>query len=447
MSKPETWKAWQGRMVEGKFPLRQWLGGSDHSAVFLTEMPGQPAQHAAIKFIPVDNGNGGNGEAQLSRWHAASRLSHRHLVRIFETGSTRMDGGTVLYVVMECADDDLSRILPERPLQPGEVADLLPPVLDALLYLHKNGFVHGRVKPSNVLAAGEQLKLSSDQVSSAAQQDGRRRRRDVYDAPETAAGIISPAGDVWSMGVTLIAALTQDVTLAEVASPENRDLPESIPEPFREIARDCLRLDPKGRGSLKDIQARLQPAARSVPAPPEPPVLPAKNRGKSPAFLIVVLAVVAIGIAVAYFRSNRPSAQTSKVITPAVERTPAPPTTPTPAPATTPAPAPAPTKPQNTEGAVVRQVRPDIPKSALNTISGTIKVTVRVQVNPSGKVTAATYKMAGHGQYFAKHTLKAAEQWEFSAPQINGQPQPSIWLLQFRFKRSGIQVSPQLVKR
>jgi TonB family protein len=441
MSKPDTWKAWEGRIVEGKFPLRQWLGGSDHSAVFLTEMPGQPARNAAIKFIPVDNGN---GEAQLSRLRAASRLSHHHLVRMFEAGSTRMDGGTVLYVVMECADDDLSQILPERALQPGEVADLLPPVLDALLYLHKNGFVHGRVKPSNVLAAGDQLKLSSDQVSSAAQQDGRRRRRDVYDAPETAAGIITPAGDVWSMGVTLIAALTQDVTLAEAASPENRDLPESIPEPFREIARDCLRLDPKGRGSLKDIQARLQPAARSVPAPLEPPpVEPAKNRGKLGAMAIVVVALVAIGLTVAYFRSNRPAPQSSNVTNPVVESAPGPATTPTP----TPAPAPAPAMPQTTEGVVVRQVLPDIPKTAMNTISGTIKVAVRVQVDTSGKVSSATYKMAGHGQYFANHAVQAAKQWEFSAPKSNGQPQPSSWLLQFRFKRSGIQVSPQRVKR
>jgi TonB family protein len=440
MSKPETWKVWEGRVVEGKFPLRHWLGGSDHSAVFLTEMPGLPSQNAAIKFIPVDNGN---GEAQLTRLRAASRLSHRHLVRIFETGSTRMDGGTVLYVVMECADDDLSQILPERALQPGEVADLLPPVLDALLYLHKNGFVHGRVKPSNVLAAGDQLKLSSDQVSSAAQQDGRRRRRDVYDAPETAAGIITPAGDVWSMGVTLIAALTRDVTLAEAASPENHDLPENIPEPFREIARDCLRLDPKGRGSLKDIQARLQPAARSVPAPPErAPVAPAKNRGMLGAVAVVVVAV-AIGLAVAYLRSNRPTPHSSNATNPAVESTPAAGKTPTP----TPAPDPTPAMPQTTEGAVVRQVLPDIPKTAMNTISGTIKVAVRVQVDPSGKVSSATYKMAGHGRYFATHAVQAAKEWQFSAPQSNGQPQPSTWLLQFRFRRSGIQVSPQRAKR
>jgi len=438
MSKPETWKTWEGRVVEGKFPLRQWLGGSNHSAVFLTEMPGQPSQNAAIKFIPVDSGS---TDAQLSRLRAASRLSHRHLIRIYESGSTRMDGGTFLYVVMECADDDLSQILPERTLQPGEVSDLLPPVLDALSYLHKNGFVHGRVKPSNVLAAGDQLKLSSDQVSLPGEQDGGRRRRDVYDAPETAAGIISPAGDVWSMGVTLVAALTQDVTLAEAASPENRDLPETIPEPFRDIARDCLRLDPRQRGSLKDIQARLQPAARSIPAPAEPAPAPKPtNRWKFVVLgAIAVVAVLYVVIALVYFRSNQGSPRTSAITTPVAESTPAP--------AATSSPTPAPAKAPASDGSVLHQVLPDIPKGALNTITGTIKVGVKVQVDPSGKVTSATYKMSGHGQYFANHAVKAAQEWTFAPPQSNGQPQPSTWLLQFRFKRSGIQVSPQRVKR
>ena len=439
MSKPETWKTWEGRVVEGKFPLKQWLGGSDHSAVFLTEMPGQPSQNAAIKFVAVDNGN---TDGQQSRLRAASRLSHRHLIRIFESGSTRMDGTTVLYLVMECADDDLSRILPERPLQPGEVSDLLPPVVDALSYLHKNGFVHGRVKPSNILAAGDQLKLSSDQVSLPSEQDGRRRRRDVYDAPETAAGIVSPAGDVWSMGVTLVAALTQDVTLAEAASPENRNLPESIPEPFRDIARDCLRLDPNRRGSLKDIQARLQPAARSIPAPPEPVVaLASTNRGKILVISIAVLAVLVVAVGLTFFRSNDGRSQTPAPATPVQS-------TPSPAPSSSPSPTAKPAAPtQSSDGAVVHQVIPDIPRGAMNTISGTIKVAVKVQVDTSGKVTSATYKMAGHGQYFASHAVKAAQEWTFAPPQSNGQPQPSTWLLQFRFKRSGIQVSPQRLRR
>lgn len=454
MSKPETLRSWEGRVIEGKFPLRQWLGGSDHSAVFLTEFAQQPSQRAAIKLIPVDKDK---AASQVARLQALKKLAHPHLIRTLDCGLSRVDGAPYLYVLMECADDDLSRILPERALETTEVSDLLPPVLDALAYLHKNGFVHGRVKPSNVLAAGDQLKLSSDQVSRVAQQDGHRRR-DVYDAPETAAGIVSPAGDIWSVGVTLVAALTQNVTVAEAASPENRDLPETIPEPFRGIVRECLQLDPSRRGSLREIQERMQPearfapavrsvhAVRSVPAPLElAPV--AKSQSRRPVWIAVALVAVVLAIifTVFYSRSNKTPEPTAATNQPATETTPAPAV-----PANTPVepakPVEATTKSSASGGEVVRKVLPDVPRSAQNTIRGTIKVAVQVQVDPSGKVASAKFKSRGSSRYFADRALKAAQQWEFSAPAVNGQPAPSTWLLQFRFNRKSIQANPQRVK-
>jgi serine/threonine-protein kinase Stk1 len=440
MSKPDTWKSWEGLVVKGKFPLRQWLGGSDHSAVFLTEFADQPVQRAAIKLIQVDEAT---AEARLSRLRATAKLSHPHLIRTFECGLCRLDGSPFLYVLMECADDDLSRILPERPLDPSEVSDLLPPVLDALFYLHKNGFVHGRVKPSNVLAARDQLKLSSDQVAPVVQQDGGRRRRDVYDAPETAAGIISPAGDIWSAGVTLLAALAQNVTAAEQASPANRDLPETIPDPFRGIVRECLQLDPNRRCSLKEIQARMQPAARSVPAPPEPASVPASSSTRKPLFAVAAAIIVVLGIVLVwmYSRSSRSATQTSDGTKPPVTEAAPTPTTAPPKPAEPVVP-----PPRVPGGEVVRQVLPEVPRSAQNTIRGTIKVVVRVEVDPSGKIIAAKLKSSGSSRYFANQALKAAERWEFSAPEVNGQPTASTWLLQFRFKKTSIQASPQRVK-
>jgi TonB family protein len=462
MSKPETWKSWEGRVVEGKFPLRQWLGGSDHSAVFLTESADLPSQKIAIKLVPVE---AGAAESQLSRLRLTQKLSHPHLIRTFECGLWRVDGLQLLYVLMECSDDDLSQILPERPLEPKEVSDLLPPVLDALSYLHKNGFVHGRVKPSNVLAVGDQLKLSSDQVTPVGQQDGQRRRRDVYDAPETAAGIVSPAGDVWSVGVTLVAALTQNVTLAEAASPTNRDLPETVPQPFRSIVQDCLHLDPSRRGSIREMEGRLRSGPPSAPPPAEPRMVAEpsfesepESKNRQPLFVGAGLVVVMLGIllAVIYSRSTKVTEVTEAAKAPAAETTPAAPVTPVPVTPAPPDPAlakPAPAKPAATTskprvsaGGVVRQVLPDVSRSARNSIRGTIRVVVRVQVDPSGKVTSAKFKMRGSSAYFAKEALNAAKQWEFSAPEVGGQAAASTWLLQFRFRRKGIQATPQRVK-
>jgi TonB family protein len=454
MSKAETWRAWEGRVVDGKYPLRQWLGGSDHSAVFLTEMPG--GLKVAIKFIEAD---GPDAERELARLGMAAKLNHPHLISIFDFGRCQIDGTPLVYAVMEHADEDLAQILPQRPLTPHEVSEMLTPLLDGLSYLHGSGFVHTRIKPSNVLVVADQLKLSTDQISRAGEPISARRRIGVYDAPETSSGTASPASDVWSLGVTIVMALTQNAASASAAMQGDPSLPGNIPEPLRGIARECLHIDPAQRCTLEDIRRRLQPAAAA------PIAIPLERSHKSegdssrlPAFAIPLVLVVVALAAWGLFRSRGNNPANSP---PAVEKTsqPAAGATPKPTAATPDRDAPARPAPIHTErtptakatsaggGAVVHQVIPDIPASAKRTIHGTIKVVVWVDVDPSGKVMAAKLRTAGPSRYFAGKALTAAERWEFSPPQADGQPTTSAWLLQFRFKRSGVQASPQRAHR
>ncbi len=101
---------------------------------------------------------------------------------------------------MEYAEEDLADILPQRALTPEETRDMLGPVLDALEYLHGKGFVHGDLKPANILATGDHLKLSSDAISRVGESQGGSRRVDAYDPPEAISGMLTPAADVWSLG-------------------------------------------------------------------------------------------------------------------------------------------------------------------------------------------------------------------------------------------------------
>ena len=259
----ELRKNLEDRVVDENFPLRQWLGGSDHSVVFLTERPGFGSQKAVIKLIPAQ---GLDEDAQLSRWASAAKLSHLHLIRLFERGRCQIDGTRFLYVVMEYAEENLAEILPLRPLSPQEVSEMLPPTAEGLAYLHRSGLVHGRIRPSNIMAVDNQLKISADGLGKTGEQIPGRSPS-AYDAPEVASGGLSPASDVWSLGVTLVAILTQNEPKLKNLDQRHTAVPEMIPQPFREIALHCLQVDPQRRCTLADILSDLHTPTLQVKPP------------------------------------------------------------------------------------------------------------------------------------------------------------------------------------
>lgn len=275
----DVWKQWEGQVADGRFHLRQYLGGSERGPVFLTEYGEPEPQQDAIKLFSADSQN---ADAQIARWARASSLTHPHLLRIFHTGRCQVGGARMAYAVMERADEDLSQILPVRTLTPMEAREMLRPVLEALAYLHGKGLVHGNIKPSNIMAVGEELKISSDGICAVRETTIGRGKPTAYDAPEAGTRGGSPAADVWSLGVTLVEVLTQKLPSWEWKGQEEPELPR-LPAPFGDIAKQCLRRDPQQRCTLADIAARLDPdapplgrlqtvAAKAVSAasPPQP---------------------------------------------------------------------------------------------------------------------------------------------------------------------------------
>jgi TonB family protein len=245
---------WEGQVVDGIFPLKKYLGGSDHSAVFLTDYSEGEGGTAAIKFVPAERAT---ADLVLTNWRVAAQMAHPSLLRIFRAGRCRVDGNDLLYVVMEHADEDLADILPERALTAEETQEMLNPVLDALEYLHGKGFVHGDLKPANILASRDQLKLSSDMISRAGEAQAAPKKNSVYDPPETISGMRTTAGDVWALGTTLVEVLTQKGPEWQPGPHREPVVPESVPEPFWDIARRCLRLEPDRRATVGEIAERL----------------------------------------------------------------------------------------------------------------------------------------------------------------------------------------------
>jgi TonB family protein len=305
------------QVVDGKFRLGQLVGRTQRTAVFLTEYDGQPVKKAAIKLIPADFVD---VPAQLSRWKQAAKLSHPHLVRLLEMGRCQLDHADVLYVVMEYAEENLSAVIARRPLEPNEARALLGPVVDALAYIHARGFVHCRLKPSNIMADDDLLKISSDGLCRIGESSGSPGKPGAYDPPEAAGGRISPAGDVWSLGMTLTESLTQRLPVWERTNQAEPSLPSNLPPEILDLARHCVRRDPQMRWTVADIAARLQ---SNAPAPSKqmlPNPQPSFTKlGAIGAAVFVVLVLMAILFVPRFFKR---SSRTQPAPTTAVEHAP-----------------------------------------------------------------------------------------------------------------------------
>ena len=415
----EAWRQLERQVVNGEFPLLQYLGGSDHSAVFLTQVSEQEPQKAAIKLIATDPEN---AELQLARWELAAKLSHPHLIRIFQVGRCQLAHKALLYIVMECAQEDLSQILPQRPLTLEELQDTLAPVLEVLADVHSKGFVHGHMKPANIMAVDDQLKISSDGLSRIGESRVGLAKPSVYDPPEATSAGMSPAGDVWSLGMTLVETLTQRLPVWQETGQEEPVLPETLPEPFLDIARHCLRRDPQRRLTVADIKARLQPTSpiRHEPGTARPPRPFTKWRYIVPTAVALALLAILAGPKLFNRQPEPPPAPFSES-----ER----PETKTP-------------RGVLVQGAVVNQVVPDVPQRARETIQGTVRVTVRVAVDPSGNVTGAALDSPGPSKYFADLALRAARRWKFTPTKIDSRNVSSEWILRFQFERTATRVIP-----
>jgi outer membrane biosynthesis protein TonB len=464
MTEIEIWTKWESQIVNGLFPLRRFLGRSNHSVVFLSEYAGQNPCEAAIKLVPADPAS---ADAQLWRWKRIAALSHPNLIRILDTGRCTLGGHPFLFVVTEYAEQTLAQLLTHRPLTGDEAREMLIPALAALGYLHRNHFVQAQFKPSNILVVKDQLKLASDTIRAAGGRWASGAEPSVYDPPEAQTGALDPAGDVWGLGVTLVEALTQTLPEWPHARSDAVSLPAALPPEFADMLGRCLSRNPALRPPIAQLEAQFSPApqaavpvvpqaanpvsAQSVPvetAPPRTGLLPALSQRPAAGRRLVPAIAVGLIVLLVIWAATRPFGGRTNAPLPAsgaaaaLSQQPAPHGSASHASAQT---GTSPNSPASTSPAVVlHQEIPAVSRSALNSIHGQIKVSVLVTVDRSGSVVANSVENRGSSKYFARLATEAAKKWQFAPADLVSRQ----WLLQFGFSRAGavVQAAPR-VKR
>jgi hypothetical protein len=446
-----TWTRWQGHVVNGTFLLERYIGGSDHSGVFSTKSATYHSSQAVVKLIPTTRAV---AQARLPVWKEVSRLTHRHLLGLFECGSCQFDGSPYLYVVMERADQTLAHLLQHRTLTDNETREMLAPTLDALAFLHGQKLVQGQLKPSNILVVGDQLKLASDTIRRVGKITVGTSPLSVYDPPEARHGSAT-AGDVWALGVSLSEALAHRPPQGLDGSRKAAVLPPDLSPVFGAIVASCLSTSPQNRPSVTDLMAwaggravASPPAATSTPAalvlksdvreaaplataraqlaPETEPLLPVRAQLlKSRVLLTAVLGAIMVLVlgwtGVRALIAHRVPPQGAAAPTVAEVQAPAPPAS---------APAIPPT--------ALHEAIPDVPQSVLRSIHGHINIGVRVIVEQDGSVFAALADRTSASKYLQRLAIDAAKEWTF--PPVDT-PIRRLMQIRFDFGRDGTTAS------
>ncbi|WP_203230985.1 serine/threonine-protein kinase [Nocardioides caldifontis] len=222
-----------------------------------------------VKVLRPDRCHEPEARAAVEREGRVLReLQHPHLVRCYEVHT-----GPVPAMVLETLTGaTLAALVDDEPLGVRDSALLGLQLSSVLGYLHRHGWLHLDVKPENVVV--EQGKATLLDLSLVGRPgDGRPGAGTRgYLAPEQALGRdLSPATDVWGLGVTLVEALTGEQPHGDEATwdslPRRPLLHRRAPRPpgpipglptaYDEVLRRTLERDPAARPTLAELRAVL----------------------------------------------------------------------------------------------------------------------------------------------------------------------------------------------
>jgi eukaryotic-like serine/threonine-protein kinase len=276
--------------------------------------PGDPPQDAcgALKFLPgatLSPAQRADLEEAVSeevRFH--EQADHPRLIRTFETfvvddpEQPALHGALVL--AMERASTSLHDLLrtvtPPQPVP--DAARLICEICEALAHMHALGWVHGDLKPSNVLLMEDRTVRLAD-FGLARELEGThayapRLGSSDYLPPEWWTERIGPQGiatrttvDIWALGVTVHQLLTGGMLPFPGATARARGaaaqayaggqaqlrLADELPPAWRPIVADCLAPDHERRmaHSAASLLERVQALAEGR----EPGAAPRPGRG------------------------------------------------------------------------------------------------------------------------------------------------------------------------
>ncbi|QQG45224.1 MAG: protein kinase [Candidatus Sungiibacteriota bacterium] len=167
-------------------------------------------------------------------------------------GLLRMPDGKLALVMSYIPGPTLTQLVEKlsensRRLDPEHVAWVTERVLNALRYIHYQGIVHGDLKPHNIIVEPDKhlasvVDFGLSKIKPKAK-SGSKGYTEFFSAPEViAGGTILPEADMYSLGMTMIYALSGDPDCLL-----RKEVPTNTPLPMQKFIKKLIVRDPLSR--------------------------------------------------------------------------------------------------------------------------------------------------------------------------------------------------------
>lgn len=327
----------------GEWALTHPLGSGSWGVVYAARSTTDD-RPAAVKLLRTDLLPPGQRESMAELIHREVRFSleadHPHIVRTHEALTLhdgerpKLDG--VIALVMDQAERNLGELLDTDPGTPvADAARILRGAGDGLAHLHDRGWVHGDIKPANVLLAADGGVWLAD-FGLTAELDGTH----AYVPPlgsldhvppewwsQRAGGrsVVRPTADLWAYGVVAHQVLTGGrhpfpgstararslAAQAYARGTAELRLDNAVPAGWRLLIAECLRPDHASRSELsaRDLAERVHALCDSASfadsaASPQSPGRRSRRRTRLLAATCVVLFATGGGTALLLNRDS-----------------------------------------------------------------------------------------------------------------------------------------------
>ncbi len=286
------WSSLSGITLDGGYELKEAMDARDTAAKVRVKVLGSGGKTGIAYFMHLESAD---AEDQFDVWSTLKEAPHPNLSRPLTVGKLIVGGHETVYMVLPDADEKLAAVVPERPLEWEEAAEVLHSCEKGLAHLHAHGLIHGSVSPGTIEAVGYTVLLNTEGVHRIGKPPRVVWSKPSYLAPESKNLNLTTAADVWCLGATLFEVLSQE----RYGTP-GVELEQGLP--LAAVIQRCLDKNPLTRCTLKEapaveraapptarvapapepVQAEARPAIPTQPAAPVPPPRPAAPAARVP---------------------------------------------------------------------------------------------------------------------------------------------------------------------